>query len=105
MQLEVTSLSIDLKASGTGPTKAAVGSNVDGYASVAGFPVTTAGGAVSVPLSGIDGIAGSVELPHLRLRRLLGGRHAADPGRTDGHGSASSSLNGVYASLQRGEQL
>ena len=50
--IKLTSLSVDLKASGTGPTSAAVATSLDGFASMKTTTVTTAGGAATVSLSG-----------------------------------------------------
>ena len=50
--VKLTSLSIDLKSSGTGPTSASVSTSLDDYASVKTIAVTTAGGVAAIALSG-----------------------------------------------------
>ena len=58
--LTVTSLSVDLKASSTGPKAAAVGSSVDGFGARVSVPITSA--QVVVPLPGILHVASALEL-------------------------------------------
>jgi hypothetical protein len=53
-------LSVDLKASATGPTSAAVGTSADGFGALQSVPVSTAGGPVVVPVLGGGGKAGGV---------------------------------------------
>jgi hypothetical protein len=60
--LAISALTVDLKSSATGPTSASVGTSVDGYASLAGVAVTTAGGSANVPLAGLAKVTGSVEI-------------------------------------------
>ena len=55
--IKLTSLSIDLKASASGPSSAAVATSVDGFASMKPATVTTAGGASTVTLSGTSSSA------------------------------------------------
>lgn len=61
-KMTITSLAIDLKASSTGPTSAAVGTSVDNYGALANVAVTTSGGSVNVPIAGISGASGAVEI-------------------------------------------
>lgn len=58
--LKLTSLSIDLKASNTGPSNAAVATSLDGFASTKTVTVSTAGGAQTVTLTGTK--AGTIEV-------------------------------------------
>ncbi|AKU95520.1 hypothetical protein AKJ09_02184 [Labilithrix luteola] len=61
-KMTVTSLAIDLKASTTGPTDAAVGTSVDGYAALQNVTVTTTGGSANVPLAGVADVSNTVEV-------------------------------------------
>jgi len=61
-KLTATTLTIDLKASSTGPTQASVGTSADGYAHLEAIALVAAGGATSVPLVGGSGASGSVEV-------------------------------------------
>lgn len=60
--LTFTALGIDLQASATGPKNASVGSSVDVFVAHDAVPVTTAGGAASVPVGGVVAAQGTVEL-------------------------------------------
>jgi hypothetical protein len=60
--LTLTTLAVDLKASTTGPTLAAIGTSVDGYAHLENLSVAAAGGATNVSLAGITGVGGPVEI-------------------------------------------
>jgi hypothetical protein len=56
--LQVTSLSVDVKASGTGPTKAAFATSADGFAQTGAISTT----APSTPSTSITGTNGSLEI-------------------------------------------
>ena len=60
--MTLTSLAIDLKRSSTGPSKAAVGTSADTYATLQNVTVTTTGGSVDVPLPGVTGVSDAVEV-------------------------------------------
>jgi hypothetical protein len=59
--LTATTLTLDLKASSSGPTQASVGTSADGYAHLESVALA-AGGATTVPLAGVSGVSGPVEI-------------------------------------------
>jgi hypothetical protein len=60
-KLSVTALTVDLEASASGPTQASVGTSADGYAHLESVALSAAG-ATNVPLVGVSGVSGPVEV-------------------------------------------
>ena len=61
-RMTLTALTVDLKASSAGPAMAAMATSVDGYAALTSLAISSAGGSATVPLAGIRGVNGSVEI-------------------------------------------
>lgn len=57
--LDVSALAIELSSSGTGPTKASIGTSADGYGALRSAAI---GSAVDVSLPGASGVSGALEI-------------------------------------------